>query len=188
MSETRHEEERIRRAQQGDRQAFALLLEENLPVVRRFLQRLGVPHDDLDDLAQEVFVTLIKRLDGFRGASRFSTWCLGITVNVVRRWRRGRPAAWTLEGGSDTLPDGGRDRAPGPVDRLLCREDGERLLAALDRLSHSLREAFVLRHVEELAVDDCAVLLNVPAGTVRRRAHDARERLRTLLGQEESRR
>ncbi|MFG0318529.1 MAG: RNA polymerase sigma factor [Planctomycetota bacterium JB042] len=157
-----------------DRDAFRALLGRELPRVRAFLSRLGAPTDDLDDLTQEVFLTVIRRLGWFRHESKISTWVFGIAVNVLRGWRRRRDV--------DVRElDGIRSAGPTPDGDLVAREEGERLRRTLQRLSPPLREVFVLRHVEGLPAVDVAEALGLPEGTVRRRAHEARLRLRTWL-------
>lgn len=179
MREAPDVEERVLRARAGDRAAFAGLLEEHLPAVRTFLFRLGVPAGDLDDLTQEVFMVVIRRLDDYRGASRFSTWLLGIAVQVTRgaarRRRHGSPAG-------DPLAPAAED----PARLAQVQEGGERLRVALGRLPRPLREAFVLRHVEERPVAETSIILGVPEGTVRRRSHEARQHLRRILAPREA--
>ncbi|MBI4879794.1 MAG: RNA polymerase sigma factor [Planctomycetes bacterium] len=178
MSERARDEEVVRRARAGDRQAFGELLGEHLPGLRAFLFRMGAEDADLDDLAQEVFVAVIRGLKDFRGAGRFSTWLLGIAVNVLRRRRRVREAP--LEVARPEV-----DPAPGPLDVAVRQEQGDLLRRALGRLSPPLREAFVLCDVQGMGAAEAALILAAPEGTVRRRAHDARERLRALLAARE---
>lgn len=166
--------EMTRRARDLDREAFRALLERLLPRVRGLLFRLGAPSDELDDLVQEVFLTVIRRLDSFRSESSISTWVLGIAVNVLRTWRRRRTEeVRNMDERASVDAE--------PPSALAALEAGERLRGALSRLSPPLREAFVLRHVEELRAVEVASVLGVPEGTVRRRAHEAREKLRGWL-------
>ncbi|MFH0944416.1 MAG: sigma-70 family RNA polymerase sigma factor [Planctomycetota bacterium] len=181
MTDCSRERELVQRAQAGDREAFSALLEQSIPALRSFLLRLGVAEDDLDDLAQEVFVVVIRGLKRFRSDSRFSSWVLGIGVNVSRNWRRRRGPPGPL----DELPE---DPSRNPERQMLAREEGDLLSRALERLPDPLREVFVLRHVERLSAAEMGEILNLPEGTVRRRVHSARERLRALLTPQESRR
>ncbi len=173
------EEAWIERARRGDRDAFAALIDAHLPSVRRFLGRLGTSDDDLDDLTQEVFLTMLSSLGQFRAESKISTWLLGIAARAARR-QRSRDAR------HPSHPIGGFEAveslaAAGGDDATEVRDELARLRVGLERLSAPLREAFVLRHVEERSVAEAASILDVPEGTVRRRAHDARERLRRFL-------
>ncbi len=178
MSERAREDELLRRARAGDRQAFGELLALHLPGVRAFLFRMGARSDDLDDLAQEVFVAVIRGLKDFRGAGCFSTWTLGIAVNVLRKAQRRRPELLEI-----ARPE--VDPAPGPLDVAARAEECGRLARALRLLSPPLREAFVLCDVQGVGAAEAARILEAPEGTVRRRAHDARERLRALLAARE---
>jgi RNA polymerase sigma-70 factor (ECF subfamily) len=179
MTELSNESALVLRAGNGDREAFAELLEEHLPAVRAFLLRLGVAQDDLDDLTQEVFLTVIGGLKQFRGGSRFSTWLLGIALNTSRSWFRRRSPELGL-------PEDSAAPSDPPERRLLHREREERLDRALLELPRRLREAFVLRHVEQLPATEVANILRVPEGTVRRWTFQARKQLRSRLAPKES--
>ena len=179
MTDCSRERELVQRAQAGDREAFSALLDRSIPVLRSFLLRLGVAPDDLDDLAQEVFVVVVRGLKRFRSESRFTSWVLGIGVNVSRNWRRQRGAPAQLAAPSE-------DPAPTPDRRLLIQEVGDLLKRALERLPDPLREVFVLRYLEHLSAAEMGEILSLPEGTVRRRVHTARERLRAMLASEEA--
>lgn len=163
----------VARARRGDRQAFADLLDQAVPSVRRFLFRLGVRAAALDDLTQEVFVAVLRGFDQYRGEAGFLTWVLGIALNVQRAWRRRQHAVPQPQ---IEIERTAVDRGPGQLaadhDEVAC------LRRDLDRLSEGEREAFVLRHVDERSVAQAAVIAGVPEGTLRRRAHAARVSLR----------
>ena len=178
MTELSNESALVQRARSGDREAFSELLEEHVPVVRAFLLRLGVAQDDLDDLTQEVFVAVIGGLNQFQGASQFSTWSLGIALNLSRSW-------WRRRNSELELPADARGSTHPPDHQLLNRERGTELRSALAQLPRSLQEAFILRHVEQLPATEVAASLGVPEGTARRRTFQARQQLRALLAPEE---
>jgi RNA polymerase sigma-70 factor (ECF subfamily) len=171
------ESEWIARARRGDDDAFGRLALLHRDRVRGLLHRLLGP-DGLDDLEQEVFVAAWRGIRRFRGDASFATWLTRIAVNRARRvMRRRRPPPSRLE----TEP---ADRAPGPEAAFGAAERNGLVLQAVDALSPKLRVAFVLRHVEGMSGEEVARVLEIPAGTVRRRLHDARRRLAETLGEE----
>lgn len=177
------EEDWIDRARRGDREAFAALVDRYLPPIRRFLVRLGACEPELDDLTQEVFLTMLSSLPEFRAESKMSTWLFGVAVRVARR-QVAREAYRPMDG----LEGEPHVAAAAEADPSELRELSDRVRAGVGRLSPALREAFVLRHLEERSVAEAARILDVPEGTVRRRAHEAREQIRRLLIDEEARR
>lgn len=164
----------VDRARRGDREAFARLVDAQAPPLRKFLWRLGVAAEELDDLTQETFVTLVRALPDFRATSAFRTFLFGIAVNVVRRARRSRRTTTSLDDVDVAAPAELMDR----TDRV---ELAARLRAAIARLPDAHREAFVLRHVEDLPAGEVARALDLPEGSVRRLVFEARERLRWML-------
>jgi RNA polymerase sigma-70 factor (ECF subfamily) len=159
----------------GDRGAFEVLVARWLPRIRGFLFRIGGARGNPDDLAQQTFVVAIERLGDLRDAARVGSWIFGIAIRVQRaaqrRERSQRNAA------ADAEPEIVWE----PRDEVSAEEDLRAVTRALDRLPERLREAFVLRHVEELAAAEVAAILGVPEGTARRWDFEARERLREML-------
>lgn len=128
---------------------------------------------DADDALQETFLAVHAALPKFRGESRLSTWVHRIAIRSSIRVRaRRRPAADVHE----VDPP-----ARGP-DSVETRELGERISAAMNRLSAEHRVVISLFAVDELSHAQIAEILGVPEGTVWSRLHAARKRLATELG------
>jgi RNA polymerase sigma-70 factor (ECF subfamily) len=127
------------------------------------------------DAAQETFVTAQRSLSRFRGESSVRTWLFGIAINECRRLARKRKLESPILEPADEPAEQGVER------RLVSREA---LAAALNKLSADHREAVVLHEIEGLTYDEAAVVLGVPAGTVKSRLHHAFVNLRQLLTEE----
>lgn len=144
--------------------------------------RLGGPHIDAEDVAQEVFAIALRKIGSFRGDSALSTWLFVVTRNVIANARR-RAAVRRLvglDGDMDQLPHRG-DGADDEVDRLRRR----RLVQhALERLKQPQREVLVLMDLEGRTAPETAELLGVPEGTVYSRLHYARQAFRDALRRE----
>jgi RNA polymerase sigma-70 factor (ECF subfamily) len=153
---------------------FGTVYAEHAATVARWAARLGGPAADVEDITQEVFVIVNRRLAEFRGDARLTTWLFGITAKVAANERRRRKLRqWWLR-----LVPGAGDDAPAPADgaleQLEKRERRALFYQALDRLSERHRHALVLFELEELSVDDVAAHLELRPGTVRVLLHRAR--------------
>jgi RNA polymerase sigma-70 factor, ECF subfamily len=150
------------------------------------LQRLGVHPSDLDDIAQDVFMVVHRRLNTFDRRARVSTWLFGICMRVAANYRRRR--RWTHE-----VPAGGsEDERPSGLaaadDVLVRREQREIAERALSRLEIAKRATFVMFEIESLSCNEIAELMNVPVGTVYSRLHSARRQLEKHLSRDLARR
>jgi RNA polymerase sigma-70 factor (ECF subfamily) len=186
MTKTRKDDERnwcevavlVRRSQDGDREAFGLLVEQFEPTVRAIaLRRLGNPSEALE-LTQEVFLHVMRRIDQLREPERFAGWLRQVTVRMAinRATRRVAPA--TVE---SIVLEGACEENDEPIDSLILRERAERLWEALGRLKTLDRETLVAFYIRDLSLIEMADELDVPLGTVKRRLHTARKRLRVEL-------
>jgi RNA polymerase sigma-70 factor (ECF subfamily) len=144
---------------------------EHSDFVWRSLQHLGVRGADLEDLLQEVFVVVHRKLDGFDGASRITTWLFAICLRVVARHHRRaffrfeRPLADPPEHTDTNTPE----------DRATTRERTALLERALGQLSLEHRAVFVLFEIEGHRCEEIAETLSVPVGTVYSRLFKARK-------------
>jgi RNA polymerase sigma-70 factor (ECF subfamily) len=163
----------------GDRQALGELYERHHTAVFRYVTRfIRASQAEADDLVQLTFLEVWRAAERFTGASAVRSFILGIAANVARHHVRGegrRRAAHVASGGerpqSAPIADHGTHR----------REQVQRLGAALAQLSEELRETFLLVELEEIPGVEAARILGVREGTVWRRLHDARKRLRAAL-------
>ncbi len=174
----------IERAKNGDRTAFRELFLQHRGSVARLVQRL-VPHGDVEDVAQDVFLHVYRSLDSFRGESRFSTWLYRLTLNVARmhlRKAQSRPKLrlvgddehGTLERIEPETPDTEAER-------------GERVAAltrALSQLAEKKREALILHDFEGLPAEEIAAIVGAPVMTVRTRIFYGRKELYAALASE----
>lgn len=139
--------------------------------VWRTLQHLGARNADLEDLAQEVFVTVHRRISSFDGRSKLTTWLFGVCLHLVQRHRR--RAYFRLEFLQAETPE--RVEAETPEILYASAEARLRLERLLDKLSPERRATFVLFEVEGVSCEEIAELTAVPVGTVYSRLHLARK-------------
>lgn len=154
--------ELAKRLSQNDDEALQALVEGHYDPLYRFLRRLANGSDEAArELAQETLLQVRDSARGFRGRSALRTWILRIAFRTYSRQRRKH--GWERVSES-ALSANEFDRSE---DRIVFEQ-------ALDSLSPKLREAFILREVIELSVEEAAQILRVPEGTVKARVFRAR--------------
>ncbi|AGM27848.1 RNA polymerase sigma factor [Mycobacteroides abscessus subsp. bolletii 50594] len=165
-----------RRAQQGDSEAFDVLVVRHGPALLRFVARTYPERAEYDDIVQETFIAAWKGLPSFAFRSQFRTWLYSLasrkTVDAMRRRRR--------DFDIDDVPEVA-DAGAGPSERAL---DGD-FLAALSRelsqLPYAARAAWWLREVYDLPLAEIATVLRTTEGSVRGNLQRTRKRLAETL-------
>ena len=143
------------------------------PFVMRMVRRLGAAEADVEDLTQEVFLVLHRRLDDFDPARSIRSWLYGIVRRVVADHRR-------LARVRREAPSGDVVHLTVPADQpaAIERRDARRILdAALDAMPDEQREIFVLYELEGLSMREIVELTGCPLQTGYSRLHAAREAL-----------
>ncbi len=163
----------------GDSAALGALFDRHHAAVYRFVTRLSaVDPDDVDDLVQNTFLTVMKSAHKFGGRSTVRTWIFGIAVNTVRRHSRGRGRRRRLALAVSAEPT---PRSV-PIDDVAARRQSLRQLEdALAALPEKLRVCFVMCQLEGVPGPEAARVLGLRSGTLYRRIHEARKQLRAAL-------
>ncbi len=181
----------VRRCIAGDAAAWEEIVQVNSRRIYNICYRFTGSASDADDLTQEVFIKIYRTLSSYdvnRGA--FMTWVTTVTRNLlVDHFRKARQDRMTdsLDAApsdhedamplSERIPDG----APAPDSNVKSRETREAVHAALQKLSPELREAVILRDLQDMDYREIAVTLKVPEGTVKSRINRGRAELARLL-------
>jgi RNA polymerase sigma-70 factor (ECF subfamily) len=175
--------ELLRIAADGDGRAASLFFKRFHDPVLGFLSRLvGRDDPDLDDLVQATFLAALDSANRFEGRSQLRTWLLGIAANKARTHRRG---AGRRSNALSALAHEKNPLPPTPSDGVRRKQLIERVSAAIETLPDLEREAFMLCDVEGLGGVGAAETVGVRQGTMWRRLHDARKKLRTALSSEQ---
>lgn len=177
----------VRRAQAGDADAFSTLFEAHKGRVYSLCLRMTSNTAEAEDLTQESFLQVFRKLSTFRGDSAFSTWLYRIAVNtVLMHFRKKSLAQVSLDapytdnsgksdGRSARREYGTRDdRLAGCVDRIS-------LIRAIRELPRGYRTVFVLHEVEGYEHREIAEFLNCSTGNSKSQLHKAKLRIRQLL-------
>jgi RNA polymerase sigma-70 factor (ECF subfamily) len=175
-------ESTIDRARAGDRTAYGELVRRFRPAIYSVL--LAWLHDpaEADDVAQDVFLHSMRKIGQLRDARCFRAWLRQIAVRLaLNRLNRRRPLSSLNHTRQALLP--GNDE--GPLDEIVRAEEQGKVHEGLSRLKpldRAMLEAFYLR---SRSLREMSEEFDVPLGTVKRRLHTARQRLRQLLELEE---
>ncbi len=176
------DEELARRAQQGDTDAFSLLVQRYQRGIANLAYRLVGHWDTALDLTQEVFVRTYQMLHTFDTRRSFKPWIYRIATNRCYDYLRqqGRRESFMREQDlSPRLP--ARDRAADPEDRVLQNEIRRAVEEVIASLPPHYRAVITLRYLEDMSYKEIAEALDMPMGTVKTHIHRARELLRTAL-------
>jgi RNA polymerase sigma-70 factor, ECF subfamily len=178
------DEETIRRAQQGDAAAFEQLYRLYSRRVYALCFRMTGNPLDAEELAQEAFMQLFRKIQTFRGESAFTTWLHRLTFNVVlMRFRKKTPPVVSLEEMAGPDEDSGvSPRDVGAPDlRLSGTLDRMALQRAIDQLPPGYKSIFLLHDVQGYGHDEIAKILGCSLGNSKSQLHKARGRLRRLI-------
>lgn len=157
--------------EQGDLPTLAEVFRAYAPFAWRALRRLGVPEADVEDVCQEVFVVVHRKLGDFEGRSSLKTWIYGICARTASDYRRSGRVRRELV--TDAPPDAPHEASQHEV--VALRQARARLDRILERLDDDKRSVFVLYEIEELTMAEVAEALACPLQTAYSRLHAARK-------------
>lgn len=172
----------IQRAQKGDQDAFAVLVNEHQGYVYNLALRVVRDENEALDLTQETFVRAWTALPNFRGQSQFRTWLYRITTNLCYNRLPGLRRS-LADLGDDVLaeiPEPGQTLG-NPAREFESNETRTYLHQAIDGLEPNYKILIVMRYQQELSYEEISSVLNLPLGTVKTGLFRAKEKLRQLL-------
>jgi RNA polymerase sigma-70 factor (ECF subfamily) len=156
---------------------FSEVYESQFSFVWRCALRLGAPTASVDDIVQETFIVVHRRLAEFGGRSAVKTWLFGIVVNIVRAHRRVDRAKQphTLRTCEPVEIERIADTKEGPLE-IATRAEAVRVLdRLLDELDDDKRDVFILAELEQMSAPEIAQAIGLPVNTVYSRLRFARE-------------
>ncbi len=186
MSEQTTDLDIVRKVQQGDKNAYQLLVVKYQQRITYLVSKYVKHSGDVADVTQDVFIRAYRGLHNFRGDSSFYTWLYRIGVNtsknyLLERKRKHGDAAVDVDDaeyyeGSEAL------KTNASPERNLLRDELKAVLfKALEALPDDLRVAISLRELDGMSYEDIANIMECPIGTVRSRIFRAREALDTAI-------
>lgn len=180
------ERDAIRQAQQGDAIAFEHLYKKHCKHVYSVCLRMIKNPTEAEDLTQQAFVQLFRKIGTFRGESGLATWLHKVTVNVVlMHIRRKKPTEILVDSLNNNSNDDDAPSEHGMEDKLLLGAiDRISLLRALRKLPRGYKKLFLLHDVIGYEHHEIAGMLGCSLGCSKSQLHRARRRLRMLLQRE----
>ena len=180
----------LTRLRARDERAFEELVGSYGDRVFSLVLRMVGNRAEAEDIAQEVFVTVFKSIETFRGESRFSTWLLRIAANHSKNRIKYLARRSTDKNGLDGAPEASlADQGKAPVqahfdapDAMLEAAEMETLMQeAIATLDEEHRLLIVLRDIEEMSYEEICEITGLPEGTLKSRLHRARMALKEHL-------
>jgi RNA polymerase sigma-70 factor (ECF subfamily) len=182
----------LARCRRGDEQAWNTLFDLHYAAAGRFIFQLSadLTREDVEEICQEAFLSVVRNLGKFSGRSRLQTWIFRIAANKSRDLLERRRAAKRGGGqvavsldtddedpaGSLQLPG----EAPSPADNLIREEEMAQVRVALDRLGDPCREIIEFRYFGELSYDEIGKVLEMKVKTVSSRLSKCLDRLEAV--------
>ena len=178
----------IERCLAGDQQAWDQIVKQHWRKVFNLAYKFVGRHDEAEDLTQDIFLKIFKALHTFDRRANFQTWLISISRNLcIDHYRSVRKERETMARDVDaaTLTPASRERSPyGELEQIDLRV---RIRQALAELPPTLREAVVLRDLQEFSYQEIADKLNLPEGTVKSRINRGRLELARQMRRLQSR-
>lgn len=179
----------IRAHLKGDKTAFEVLVKKYQTSVGRLAYSIMKSDQGIADIAQEVFLSVFRGLNKFRGDASFKTWLYKITVHETMRYLK-KKKRWTslIDKGASTtnvaevtfiLFD--NDNRHSPEHLVLDSQKKALIQEAMSKLSDNHHIVLHLHYQEDLSVQEIAEILEIPVGSVKSRLHYARLQLKDLL-------
>ena len=174
----------LRRARQGDPEAFESLLTPLEGRIWRICWHYTGEREAASDCAQETMLKIWRSLDSYRGDCAFETWAYRIAANccldAIRKTKRDRSESIEplREAGFDPP-----DPEPGTEEKVIAADRRQRLREGIAQLPEDQREALVMTQLEGISYEDAAVRLGVSEGTVKSRVSRAKAKLQEWLAE-----
>jgi RNA polymerase sigma-70 factor, ECF subfamily len=170
----------VRAAQTGDRESFGALAREFEPSVYGVVMRRLRNSAEAAEVTQDVFLRAYRKLPQLREAERFVGWLkrIAVRLSINRATRRPKESMQPPE-----TFDAHRQSREQPVDRLLHRERADDVRSGLSRLKPLDRDTLVAFYFEGRSLKELSARYESPIGTIKRRLHTARSRLKDAMGE-----
>ena len=168
----------IQRCLAGDQTAWEQIVRQHWRKVFNIAYKFTGKHDEAEDLTQDVFLKIFKSLDTFDRRANFQTWLVSVSRNLcIDHYRSVRKERETIDRDVDAGDLSPVATTVSPIAALEHRDRVELLKAALAKLAPSLREAVMLRDIQELSYQEIAERQKLPEGTVKSRINRGRTEL-----------
>jgi RNA polymerase sigma-70 factor, ECF subfamily len=170
----------VRRLQQGETNAFEILVRRHQKTIFNLVYRMLGDYDEAAEIAQEAFLSAYRAIGGFRGDANFSTWLYRIALNHATTRRRSM-AHWQQHTVPIETTEPVGDNHLDPAAMVEQKEIRERVQKALNSLEPDDAAIILLKDLQDMPYEEVARILEIPLGTVKSRLHRARQALKSQL-------
>lgn len=179
------DQELIEQVGKGNKEAYRKIVDRYAPMVFFIIRRYESNEDNVEDLAQDIFIKAYERLDKFHGNAKFSSWLYVLANNhctdYARKNRRNSRQNQSIseldeQQVENMMPDG---ETP---EQIVLEQEWDRLLnSAIEQLESDYSESFLLRYRDGMSYKEMADKLNLSVGALKVRVHRARLQLKNLM-------
>lgn len=174
----------IQRCLKGDQLAWEAIVRQYWRKVFNVAYKFVGKHDEAEDLTQDIFLKIFKSLDTFDRRANFQTWLISISRNLcIDHYRSVRKERETIDRDVDAAELAPAAAEAGPIAALEQRDRVALLRLAMAGLPDALREAVLMRDIQELSYQEIADRLGLPEGTVKSRINRGRTELARQIRQ-----
>jgi len=188
--ELREDTDIVASIRSGNIDEFEKLVQKYQKMAFNIAYRITGSYEDACEVVQDAFLSGYQNLDGFKGASKFSTWLCTIVINLSRNRTNkmkaeNRYEQFSIHDPAETV-DGPIERQvssgePTALDKLEKEELRKKVQDCIRGLGHEFREVIVLRDIRGFSYDEVAAILNIAEGTVKSRLFRARDAIKDCL-------
>ena len=179
-SDMKEDDEMLDQFMAGDEGAFDKIVVLHRERIFRYLAVMLGDEAMAEDLTQETFTRALKALPKFERRSKLSSWLYQIAINLARKYFRSK--ASKVQSVDPEILENRNATRRSVLSSVVRRERAEFLAMAIDRLPNTMREPFILHHVEGIRFNEISEITETPVRTLHVRVHRARELLRKQLG------
>jgi len=177
-----NEAQLVKASQQGDQDAFALLVQRHQRRVFNMVLRMLQDYDDASEITQEAFLAAWQGLSSFRGEARFATWLYRIAYNCALKQLERRKRERSLQAAMEAeqiLEEVNKQKQAEDILELRARQAMVR--EQMEKLPAKYRSVLILRHLQEMTYEEMADILTMPIGTIKTHLFRARRLLKERL-------
>jgi RNA polymerase sigma-70 factor, ECF subfamily len=176
------EAEIVARVLKGDRQAYALLVEEYKNPIYNLACRMTNNLQDVDDLTQEIFIRAYQKLQQFDQNKRFFTWIYTVGINLIRNHLKKKAQDIIVSSGViKDCQESRRQEHEHSEDKLLLEETIIKLGKTMQKLPVDLREAVILKYYQNLTFGEVAEVTGVSLSAIKMRVYRGLDQLKRLM-------
>lgn len=164
----------IEQAKMGNRSALNTLLQENYKKLYGFIIKMTTDENIAEDITQETLLKAVLNINSYKCKSSFSTWLIQISINTYKDYLRKNKLKETIEQCEISA-------AENVENNTMTRLDFENAIKELKSMPYKKRTAFILKHYYGYSLEEIALLMDCPIGTVKSRINKCIEALREII-------